>query len=228
MSTRQRPRSPQKETSYQDEFFDADLHVEEITDEDIESYLDEQEYEQKDKGFWNLPTVAGLSIIGVGIGYLLQTLGLSAFSFLDLAAIVGLLPWLAGVLIILLGFGVLSWSPGKRKKKRKKSRRRRRERNSDVQRERRTFKVEDPVMSSSKKDRSVKKLTKSRQKKVSGVCGGIGEYFGVDPTLVRIGLVIATVFGAGVVAIPLYILLAFIMASPDSAVKEERITIIRE
>ena len=31
-----------------------------------------------------------------------------------------------------------------------------------------------------------KKLTKSINKKVSGVCGGLAEYFDLDPTLVRV------------------------------------------
>ena len=31
-----------------------------------------------------------------------------------------------------------------------------------------------------------KKLTKSFNKKVSGVCGGLAEYFDLDPTLVRV------------------------------------------
>jgi len=31
-----------------------------------------------------------------------------------------------------------------------------------------------------------KRLTKSRNKVISGVCGGIAEYFNIDPWLVRI------------------------------------------
>jgi phage shock protein C len=30
-------------------------------------------------------------------------------------------------------------------------------------------------------------------KKIGGVCGGIGEYFGIDPTLIRLLTVIITV-----------------------------------
>lgn len=33
--------------------------------------------------------------------------------------------------------------------------------------------------------------------KVFGVCAGIGNYFGIDPLLVRIGFVAATVLGFG-------------------------------
>ena len=31
-----------------------------------------------------------------------------------------------------------------------------------------------------------KRLYKSADKKISGVCGGIAEYFGIDPAIVRI------------------------------------------
>lgn len=55
-----------------------------------------------------------------------------------------------------------------------------------------------------------KKLCKSADNKmVSGVCGGIGEYFGIDPTVVRIGWVIfCALGGSGILA---YIIAAVIM-----------------
>ena len=38
-----------------------------------------------------------------------------------------------------------------------------------------------------------KKLYKSNQNKmIDGVCGGIAEYFGIDPTLIRLGAVLLT------------------------------------
>ena len=44
---------------------------------------------------------------------------------------------------------------------------------------------------------------------LSGVCGGIGEYFDIDPTLVRLAWVILTCFGgAGIWA---YIIAAIII-----------------
>ncbi len=56
-----------------------------------------------------------------------------------------------------------------------------------------------------------KRLRKSyRDKKIFGVCAGIAEYLGVDPTWVRIGFIMGVVFGGGA-SIPLYILLAFVM-----------------
>lgn len=55
-----------------------------------------------------------------------------------------------------------------------------------------------------------KRLYKSKiNKKLDGVCGGIAEYFDIDPTLIRLLWVLATVFfGSGLLA---YIIAAFIM-----------------
>ena len=43
--------------------------------------------------------------------------------------------------------------------------------------------------------------------KVTGVCAAIGRYFGIDPTVVRILFVLASVFGVGS-PILIYILLS--------------------
>ena len=47
-----------------------------------------------------------------------------------------------------------------------------------------------------------KPLYKSNKNKIiDGVCGGIGEYFGIDPTLVRLGFVgLCILAGGGVLA----------------------------
>jgi phage shock protein C len=42
---------------------------------------------------------------------------------------------------------------------------------------------------------NVKKLYRSTSDRmVAGVCGGLGEYFGIDPTLVRLIFVLGTIF----------------------------------
>ena len=43
-----------------------------------------------------------------------------------------------------------------------------------------------------------KKLYRSNvNSMICGVCGGIGEYFNIDPTLVRLGWVLFSIMGAG-------------------------------
>lgn len=56
-----------------------------------------------------------------------------------------------------------------------------------------------------------KKLYRSRfNKKICGVCGGIAEYFGIDPTVVRVIWVILT-FLPALPMIIIYIILAFVI-----------------
>ena len=40
----------------------------------------------------------------------------------------------------------------------------------------------------------------SRDKMISGVCGGLGEYFGIDSTLLRLVWVVFGLTGAGILA----------------------------
>jgi len=42
-----------------------------------------------------------------------------------------------------------------------------------------------------------KKLLRSKNRIIAGVCSGIGEYFEVDPTLVRLLWILATLFSFG-------------------------------
>ena len=55
-----------------------------------------------------------------------------------------------------------------------------------------------------------KTLYKSDQNKmVDGVCGGIGEYFGIDPTIIRLGWVLfCAMGGSGFIA---YIIAAIVI-----------------
>lgn len=55
-----------------------------------------------------------------------------------------------------------------------------------------------------------KKLYKSsKNKMIDGVCAGIAEYFNIDPTLVRIGLVLFSAMGgAGILA---YVIMMIVM-----------------
>lgn len=41
-----------------------------------------------------------------------------------------------------------------------------------------------------------KRLTRSSDRMIGGVCGGIAEYFGWDPTMLRVLYALATIFTA--------------------------------
>jgi phage shock protein C len=246
MSTRTRRQRPSENDPYEAESVFAYETAygldDDITDDDIEDFLYSKDAEEQKPGFWNLPTAAGLSTIGVGSAYLLQELGLFSSGF-DFSALVG--PWLIGVLIILIGFGVLSWSPNRKKRKQKQraraGRRRARSESSRAasgasrREQRKERKTERRTERRERFAARKQKFTKSRtNKKIFGVCGGIGQAFGIDPTLVRIAFVIALI-AAGGTAIPIYLLLAWLMPNgdavasdiADSDLDDDRLIIIR-
>ena len=62
-----------------------------------------------------------------------------------------------------------------------------------------------------------KRLTRSsRYKMIAGVCGGLAEYFVLDPTIVRIAYVLVSILSAAFPGIIAYIVLMFVMPPPDA------------
>jgi len=57
-------------------------------------------------------------------------------------------------------------------------------------------------------------LTKSRNKMIAGVCGGLAEWLGWSPNLVRILYVVVSVLSAAFPGILVYLLLWMIMPPP--------------
>lgn len=202
-----------KSTEYADDLLHEEkeaLDLESLSDDELERLLFEEE-PATESGFWNLPTISGLSLIVVGIAYLFQELGL--WNGFDLSVLAEMLPWLAGVLIILLGFGVLSWRPKKKTR---------------VKKGVRVTGREKVVIQSKEGTDGKKRLMRSRNKKVSGVAAGIAEYFNLDPTLVRIAFVVGLIASGGPPVILAYIIMAIVMPEPDADLAEKSITIIKD
>ena len=58
-----------------------------------------------------------------------------------------------------------------------------------------------------------KRLYKSNDKKIAGVCAGLAEYFDIDPTIVRIlWVILALAAGTGILA---YLICAIIMPNKN-------------
>lgn len=212
MKTRsQSPKRFREEPSgvLEDEFHSLDLDA--LSDDELERLLFEESTDSE-KGFWNLPTIAGLSLIVVGVAYIFQELGM--WNGFDVSVLAEMLPWLAGILIILLGFGVLSWRP-KRKRRVKKR--------VDTVRGKETVVVESKSKSDGKK-----RLMKSRNKKISGVAAGIAEYFSIDPTLVRIAFVVGLIASGGPPVMLAYIIMAIVMPDPDKVKNEAKVKIVKD
>ena len=60
----------------------------------------------------------------------------------------------------------------------------------------------------------MKKLLRSSNRILGGVCGGIAEYFDVDPTVIRVAYALLSFFSAAFPGIGLYIILLLLI--PDT------------
>lgn len=247
MSTRSRRRpAPDEAEVYDDEFAF-------VSDADIEAFMAEQEIEEeleedKNEGFLNLQTGAGLGLIGLGGLYALQILGLFTLAPGLIDTLVSVMPVLASILIMLTGFGVLSWSPAARRRRvaRKRAARlrarqktmgrdARRSRTREVGRGSDALKTAERLARKAgraasdsatrtaarieaNKRKNYRLAKNRRERKLSGVAAGIADYFGLEPTIVRIAFVLAAIFGQGA-GVLLYIILAF--ALPNGQPGEE-------
>ena len=60
-----------------------------------------------------------------------------------------------------------------------------------------------------------RRLTRSENKMIAGVCAGIAEYFGWEVTLFRIAFVFVSVLSAAFPGIIAYLVLWVVMPRPD-------------
>ena len=54
-----------------------------------------------------------------------------------------------------------------------------------------------------------------RNKMIAGVCGGMAEYFQLDPTVVRVAYVLISIISVAFPGILAYIILMFVMPPPE-------------
>lgn len=221
MANRQRTRSQTSEEESTDSFEqptafevgETTLDLDDVSQEELESLYFEDDTDEE--SLFNLPTITGMTLILAGIIYLLSQLGV----WTGLAFSSFFLPWLVGIGVILLGFGLLTWRPSREDKEETATQKRAVDADTG-----KTRVVEEPKKKKSKK----KRLTRSRtDKKLMGVCGGIAEYLNLDPTLVRIAFVVG-IIGSGASFALAYIALAFVMPKEPPLSPEERLSIIRD
>ncbi len=205
MNTRTKQRAPEYDVLVQE---DSIAGQQLLSAQELEAVLFE-DADRSASGPINLPTVAGLGLIAFGLLYLLQLINLLPG---NLGGLVSLLIWLAGAFIILIGTGAdLSGSSKKQRKPKRKSAKRR--------------KVVKSVQTSGKADNQrdyrntvaklkKKRLRRSYDKKILGVAGGIAEYFGIDPLLVRVAAVALAMSSFGT-AIVVYLILGWAMGTPE-------------
>jgi phage shock protein C len=61
---------------------------------------------------------------------------------------------------------------------------------------------------------TIKRLTRSPDDRwIAGICGGLAEYTGLDATLIRVVLLVATILGAG--SLIVIYLVCWLLIPPD-------------
>ena len=60
-----------------------------------------------------------------------------------------------------------------------------------------------------------KKLIRSKDRILAGVCGGLAEYLGIDATIVRLGDVLISILSAAFPGIIVYLILMLIMPNSE-------------
>ena len=66
-----------------------------------------------------------------------------------------------------------------------------------------------------KEIKTMKKLYRSSNRIIAGVCGGVAEYFDLDPTLIRVIYLVLSLFSAAFPGVLLYIILMLMIPNYD-------------
>lgn len=190
-----------------------------ITEQDLRSTLDdflEVKEEKKPESIWNIATVTGIGLVMTATAYIGNLIGSAFFGFNTPAffsALTTIAPIAGGTLLLFM----LLTAFVKNRKKQKIS-------EKEMEAIRQTYDKLDEFLYEKDEKRSrrraknhpyqtakVHKLMKSRtDKRISGVCGGLAKYLGINSNLVRILFVTGAFLGSGLL-IFLYIAMNFIM-----------------
>lgn len=200
-----------------------------ISDSDIrttlDEFLEEDEKKKEKKSIWNISTITGIVLVLISAAFVGHSIG-QAIGFTGLSFITGIVtlaPYFGGVLLGLILISTFIKS-------------REREQISSEEREQvnQTYDKLDEFLYTNKSGKSktrakkhsklsnrlesVHRLTKSRtDKKISGVCGGLAKYLGINSTIVRIIFVAAMLLGYGSFLL-VYIAMAIVM--PKEPIEE--------
>ena len=191
MTTHKRPRTSESLSSRPQEVDDAyeagatTLDLKEVSDADLDTLSFEDE---SDAPGVSLQTLSGLSLIVTGLVYLLTEISASTVS--ALLSPDTILPWLLGTAVLLVGIALLTMTAS-----------------TDSEPEMPSM-PPTPESPSADAPSPNRRLMRSRtDRKLFGVCGGLAAYLDLDPTLVRVGVVLGSVVFGPLILI--YLGLAF-------------------
>lgn len=152
----------------------------------FEEFIKEDPPKQKNKGLLNVASVTGAVMLVVAFFAVLQFLGLNIGP--DMSGLLPVMTAIGGILVLIFGLGWFSRRKSERKSKKSKDIPDFKIKNKKSDTQNNTFKNDFEPYAFKKK----KRLFLSRKdKKIFGVCGGLGDYLGVDPTIVRVLLAIS-------------------------------------
>jgi len=222
------------------------LNLDHISDEELDAFFFDEESDEE--SWLNAPTLTGIALIVIGFVYLMAEMGI--LSGIALPAMISLLPWLAGVFVVVLGFGLLSRGRSDTRREREAADRSQSRRRSTSSKRASSAKSSSKTSDASAKAESAstfempesptsgtswnpfgkKRIPLRRSmsdKRIMGVCSGIANYFNIDPTLVRIAFVIGVIVTGGPFILA-YIGLGWAMPKDTELSHEERMRIIRD
>lgn len=179
----------------------------------LESFLEQEEKEVKTPKLLNFISATGFAFLTVGFLSVIQIF--LPFGF-DFSGLLTTLPILGGIMVALVGLGLFSRNKKKKKKKDKKQfdlKEKTKARHSYA-----TLTDRGSIDSFALKQK--KKLFRSRtDKKILGVCGGIANYLGMDPTLVRILFAVFVLVGSGSPVL-IYLILGMVLDKEPPSYKD--------
>lgn len=201
-----------------------------ISDSDIrttlDEFLEEDEKKKQKKSIWNISTITGIVLVFISAAFVGHSIGQAIGGFTGLSFVTGIVPFAPYFGGVLLGLILITTFVKSRERKQI----------SDEEREQvnQTYDKLDEFLYTKKNKKSkakeakhskisdrldlVHRLTKSRtDKKISGVCGGLAKYLGINSTIVRIIFVAALLLGYGSFLL-VYIAMAIVM--PKEPIEE--------
>jgi phage shock protein C len=197
-----------------------------ISDQELQStlheFLEENETKPRDS-IWNIRTLAGLGFVFTAVAYIghfiaTDVIGLSSLPLIH--TVMKVAPYIAGAL---LGVTILSMfkSPGEKKRQREKVR-------EEQVRKKETYDKLDKFLYSEKGQKRSSRKEKARQvdtfevsttqklfrsrtdSYISGVCGGLAKYLGINSTVIRLLFLAGIFLGWGTLLL-VYIAMAIVM-----------------
>jgi len=206
---------------HSDSLLDFETHELQAT---MHEFLEDEK--KSNTNIWNFSTIAGIAMFFVGIVFIIQTIGLSIGP--DLSGLIELLPLIGGVIVTMVGFGYFVGDKKRSEKKQQSSRKYDFDYDfGQSQDQEEDFTLNNDLGSKSKRKNQKKSTTSGSKsqfdsyafkktkelyksptnKKIAGVCGGLGKYFGINAGVIR-ALFIITLFAGGGTSLLIYLALA--------------------